>query len=392
MGKKKNRKKRKSGEPTPAQTSGTPAVAAEKAPEIAAIKVKKSKARQKAQKFSEVDGRKSWTGVWLLLAVAILAGMAGLAYADKAGELFLLFSSPYWNLLRPVPVAVGMVLALFLARLFYQLTSSSRMAKALTGDNPAGGLCLAGFLIGVALPLIASVCYTRHEFSWDHILSVLRDGGIALLIALILLRFAAVLHDRLVLYRFSVVKEIVEDRNLGTGAVCCGAFIATGLILMGCFTGESYGWKDDLLVILAAYILGQVMFVLGGVLFQVATDYDIHHQIGERDNAAAGVIFGSFLVGLGLVVSASISEIYIAGHDWRSALVDLGFCALNGVVGMLLLLVVGIWAAKLIFPRASVDVEVRQKNSSVALVLAAVYLTVGLVVRALLLAVREIER
>jgi uncharacterized membrane protein YjfL (UPF0719 family) len=326
------------------------------------------------------------------------------------------------------------------------------LPKELTeSDNPAVGLTLSGFLVGIGLSLVGAV-YGLQDNPSDALLSV----GVALLVCVPLLRISGIIHDKFLLYQFSIAKEIKEDRNLGTGAVCCGGFIGTGLILMSSFIGEGPGWLAFFLSLLSAYVLGQAIFILGGIFFQKATSYDLHYEIGERDNVSAGIIFGSFLVGLGLVVSASIVNLNLrdsflvdlehrkqlqnkevseslrkeftehhillssattvdiqtkekrwtlqdsenktqyvitreneslqvyTGVNWKSFLIQLLFASIVGIIGILVLLGMGIVSAMLVFPGVSLSDEVRQKNPAVSLVIASVYLTVGLITFTLL--------
>ena len=354
--------------------------------------------------------------------------------------------------LAQVPVILAAIVALIAGKLFYQFTLPFSLPQQLTqNDNPAVGLTLSGFLVGLGLALVGAT-YGLKAFPQDALLNI----GIGLLVSAPLLRLSGIIQDRSLLHKFSVMKEIKEDRNLGTGAICCGGFIGTGLILMGSFIGESMEWYYSLVSLLSAYLVGQIVFLLGGILYRKIVRYDFHHEIEERDNVSAGIILGSLLVGLGLVVSASVAGISSSdgfqvplshrtslneglfaealrkdfedrtfslsqetkvevshkdqkwtvvdegkkrhflvtreeeslkihtGFNWKSLLEQLAQSALIGMFAILVLLGAGMIAAKLIFPRVSLDEEVKQKNPAVALIIAAVYLTVAFITYSML--------
>jgi uncharacterized membrane protein YjfL (UPF0719 family) len=286
--------------------------------------------------------------------------------------------------MAPLPLIIGVVIVLWLSKLVYQRFCSYRLTCELTeNDNPAVGLYLSGYLLAIGLALLGATRLEK-DISWHYIEETFFHLGFGTLVAVPLMLLAGVINDRWLLYKFSVTKEIVHDRNLGTASVSCGAFIATGLILMSSFIGVRTTWQQDVVAILATYVVGQAVFLAGGFLFQKSVAYDLHYEIGERDNVSAGIMFGSFLAALGLVMSAAITGIEAqAQTDWLFWLMrQLLFAAIAGLFGIIVLLTVGMAMAKLIFWRVSLDSEVQQKNAAVALVLAAVYLIVGLVIQA----------
>lgn len=283
----------------------------------------------------------------------------------------------YGEILWSIPILFLAVLAVILGKIFYETTVTFCLPKELTEkDNGAAGLYLAGFLLGLGIALTGCVLGLAKD-SIASFLSIL----VGLILFLPLLRFSAWLHGKFLLRHGSVAKEICEDRNLGIAAVCCGAFIATGLILKSSFLGESPDLLCLVLSVLGAYLLGQAIFLLGGFLFQKMARYDFYHEIEERDNLSAGILFGSFLVSVGLVVSPATTGITTT----KAILGQLGFALFLGILGILLLLGLGLLAAKLLFPYISLDAEVKQKNPAVAFVLSAVYLTVALLINMMLL-------
>ena len=114
---------------------------------------------------------------------------------------------------------------------------------------------------------------------------------------IVLLNLGRWLVDRLVCPRFSTRKEIIEDHNLGTGAVEGGAYLATALVVAGATHGDSGGVGS----MLGFFAAGQIALLLFAKLYDWLTPYDLHDQI-EADNVAAGVAFGGSMVAIGVVL------------------------------------------------------------------------------------------
>ena len=124
---------------------------------------------------------------------------------------------------------------LLLAKLFYDKTTSYQFDEELTEkDNAAFGVCLAGYLVGVGIALVGALFGTGDSLGEDMI--TLLIGGVA---TILLMRLGVLINDRLILWRFSVDKEVIQDRNVGTGFVVAGSCVATGFMLNGVLSGES---------------------------------------------------------------------------------------------------------------------------------------------------------
>ena len=215
------------------------------------------------------------------------------------------------QILTIFPILIFVVLTLVFAKFIYEKTYSFSLKEQLTEeDNPAVGISLSGYLIGISLAIIGSVSHVAKDnllISLPTIMSNLIPG---ILISIVLLSISQKVLDKLILYRFSIEKELATDRNLGTAAICCGGFIATGLILMNSFSSRiEQGIIEYILAITSAFIVGQVIFIVSGWIFTKASRFDFHYEVEIRDNVSAGILFGGFLVGVGLVIAASISNI-----------------------------------------------------------------------------------
>jgi uncharacterized membrane protein YjfL (UPF0719 family) len=141
----------------------------------------------------------------------------------------------------------------------------------------------------------------------NHKLGFPRGFGLVLRTAFALvLRLSIWVNDRLILYRFSLAREICQDKNLGAAFCLAGSCIACGLILNGVLVGYSKSFAYGLRDIVIFWLLGQAILVIGAFAYQRITKYDVHELIEYDDNVAVGIGFGAFLAGLGIVVRASL--------------------------------------------------------------------------------------
>ena len=124
---------------------------------------------------------------------------------------------------------------------------------------------------------------------------------------IVALNLVRVLFDRLILYKFQLEKEVVEDQNVGAGAAEFGMYVATGLLIAGSVSGDSnsllvpplgsytgYGDLDAIVVTLAFFGMGLVMLIAFALFYEFTTPFNIHDEI-ERDNPAAGIALGGNL-------------------------------------------------------------------------------------------------
>ena len=290
----------------------------------------------------------------------------------------ILDTSFIWQLLDPRALLyLLMVLAVFYIakKSFGWLAPYDLDEQLTTADNKAVAVAFSGYLFGVGMILLSVLQGEEHGGDAASIaLAWLGDmgwtvgwclGGIALM------HVARLINDKVVFYRFSNVKELVEDRNLGTGAVECGSYIGSGLIIHAALSGESAGVVDGILSTLLLFAVGQLFFILFGLLYQGVTRFDLHEQI-EKDNAAAGVSAGMNGVAMGVLLSG-----YIKVSD---SLPGLGVWFL---IAVFLLLTSRYMVDKWILPGALLDEEIEHdKNWGAAFVEGAAAIAIAFIITA----------
>ena len=264
--------------------------------------------------------------------------------------------------------AAGLVL-LFVGKLFYNLSTRYDIDQEVAeAQNPAVGVSFAGYLVGLAFVLAATVRGAGGNLG-DALLGIAISGGLGI----VLVRASMLINDKLILHSFLVRKELAEEKNIGTGWVVAGTSVATGLILAGVMSGQSDGYGGLVRDILIYWAVGQAILVIDGLVFQAITRYDVHDLIENQHNPAVGVSFGAFLVAQGLIIKTAVSG---AGNDLGPELL---ITALIAVSGLILLVIGRVIADRVFLPKARLASEVAdKKNIAAAAVAAATLLAIAL--------------
>lgn len=260
---------------------------------------------------------------------------------------------------------------LALSKLFLDLTTRYSLTEELTRtDNPAVGLVTAGYMGGVAVAVGGALLVLGPD-PGENLIGM----GLALVLGIPLLRLSMLINDAWVLPRFSVRKELIEDRNVGTGWVVAGSLLGSGLVLSGAMAGTSPTWGLAVRDIVIYWAFGQLVMVLSGLVYQWITPYDLHDEIENRDNPAVGVGFAAWLIAVGLIVRSSLVG---AGSD---VLLELALSALLSIVGLVVLTLGRVFIDWIVLPGVSLGVEVgEQKNLAASAVLAVGFLALALLI------------
>lgn len=200
--------------------------------------------------------------------------------------------------------AAGVALVL-LAKPVKGLTTRYHLSDELTKhDNKAVGVATAGYIFGV-LTIIRGVLISGgspYDTIWRELVAV----AIWTVISLSLLLASAWINRKFLLNRFEVHKEMITDRNVGTGAVLAGTYIGTAFIVSASISGTTGGgFGMEILDTLVFFIIGQLGFILLGAVYQRTCGYNVHDEI-ERDNEGAGIAFGATLIALAILISGQI--------------------------------------------------------------------------------------
>ena len=204
---------------------------------------------------------------------------------------------------------VVILIVFVLAKLAYDLFTPYKLSEQLTTkDNKAAAVSFAGYMFAVGIVVLgvytsepdAGFAASRADLVRD-ILSVL----IWSVIGILLLNTARFINDKLLFGKFNNVKEIITDRNIGTGAIELGSFIGSALIIRAALYGEDVGFISGIVSTLIYFIVGQLGFLIFSWLYQLISRYDLHAEI-EKDNVSAGAAFGASMIAIAILLSGFI--------------------------------------------------------------------------------------
>ncbi len=248
-------------------------------------------------------------------------------------------------------IALTGALLLF-ARTLYAMLSRFDVNHELTeADNPAIGTAMFGYLLGLVFVLMGLLStelprrVTRESLAWD-----LAETAIFGVVAVFLLRLSGWINDRFILHRFENRKELVDDRNVGAGAVLCGTYIASGLVLAGALNGRLAAkmatmprWElilRELGTAVVFFLLGQVVLIIFGQLYQrlskrnpldsIEQDHEMDGQ-KHGGNAAAGIAVGGNMVAVGIILWGAARGDFVS---WKDNLIAFGVVVGVGLVAL----------------------------------------------------------
>lgn len=242
-------------------------------------------------------------------------------------------------------------------------------------NNLAMALAVTGYYLGTVI-IILGALYQPFTTISDGNLGFNAAFGqevlevfITSLVGVVLLNVARIVADRLILYKFSMATEIIEDQNVGTGAVEFGIYVAVGLIIGASVTGEGGGPGTSF----AFLGLGMLVLILFTLFYELTTSYDIHDEI-ERGNVAVGVALAANTIAIGIVAFKAVFGDF-AG--WTEGLI--GF-AVFAVIGFVILLIVRLLFDLVLHPKANVSRELAvERNLGFAMLEGAVVISASLV-------------
>ncbi len=198
---------------------------------------------------------------------------------------------------------------LYLAKWAYdQVTDFSFKRELAEKDNLAFAITLIGYLAGVGIVLTGVV--SGEEFLLDKqkldpfevFMTEMGYMAIYSILSIVLLLLSRIVNDRFILHDFSVYKEVLEDKNSGTGVVLFASFVSTAMIISASISGEGLG----IFSCIVFFIIGQIILILFAKLYQYITPFCIHDEI-EKDNVAVGCSFAGTLIAIGILVAKGIT-------------------------------------------------------------------------------------
>lgn len=239
-------------------------------------------------------------------------------------------------------------LLFWLGKLLYDLTHRgfTLQEELVEKDNAALALALVGYYFGLVLAIGGVLVGPSRGFQED-LIDTLLYGPLALL----LMNLSAIINEKLILHRFEHVAEVIQDQNLGVGAVECATYVATGLILYGSLSGEG----GSMLTCLTFWGLGQLALIGVGRAYAWIVPFDLHRLI-EEGNVAVGVSFAGTLASMGNIIRYAVSGNFLSWGE------NLTTFAAYFLLGILLLPLIRWVTDQVLLPGATFAHEIAEQE------------------------------
>ncbi|MGN0018144.1 MAG: DUF350 domain-containing protein [Candidatus Gastranaerophilaceae bacterium] len=218
-------------------------------------------------------------------------------------------------------ILISCILLMF-AKWLFKKAIKYDMYEEIKKGNITGIVPYCGFLFGnVAILIGAFVGPDSATFLFDLAYYI-----VYALIGICLMIFSGYITEKAILHKFNNVDEIVRDRNLGTAAVHFGIYVASGLIISACVTGETlatHGKMYGLISSFVYYAMGAVFLILFSKIHDMLTPYSLLKEI-EEDNVAVGISFAGHIIAIGIILMrASIGDVGTWQHGIITYFIDL---------------------------------------------------------------------
>ncbi|WP_139957120.1 DUF350 domain-containing protein [Flavicella sediminum] len=221
-------------------------------------------------------------------------------------------------------------------------------------DNFAFILSYVGYFAALITAIGGAIVGESYDFVTD-ILHIFMYGGIAI----VLLLLAAWISNKVILNKFDLKKEIITDKNEGSGVIEAAIYMANGLILYGALVGESETLVEGITTFIIYWLIGNTVLILASKLFITWMSYDIHAEV-EKDNVAAGISFSGAILAIGIITMNAILDPFI---DWTTTIIDI---SLQTILGCLLLPIMRVFADKILLPgRKLTDEIINQEKPNI---------------------------
>ncbi len=241
------------------------------------------------------------------------------------------------------------VIIFFVANIVYSKIAGYEVKNEIVEkDNMAVAISLSGYLFAISIIFIGCLLGPSKGFFQD--LYVVVEYS---LLGIVLLYIAHLVNDKLILYKFNNKKELVEDRNVGTGAVQAGSYVASGLIIAGAIHGEGGG----LITAIVFFVLGQISLIIFTKIYNIITSFDVHDEI-EKNNFSAGIAFAGTLIALGIILSKA------SGGDFVSWESNVSTFAFNALLAFILLPLFRFLIDKLVITNEDLNKEISEDKNT----------------------------
>lgn len=272
------------------------------------------------------------------------------------------------TLSEAVSYVIGAFVMFFIGKVVYDNLHKKIDVKyeLVEKDNFAFSVAHVGYLAGLLLAIGSSIVGPSNGIVTDFIDMAVYGG-----LSIILLNLSIFICDKVILHKFSVYKEIVDDQNAGTGIVEGAVALASGLIIFGAVSGEGLGLVHGIISAVVFWSVGQVALILAAIIYNATLSFNVLNEI-EKDNVAVGVAFAGVLIAIANLIRYAIAGDF---EGWDITFINVG---VELGIGLLLLPIMRFLADRVLLPgRKITDELVNQEKPNVGVALIEAFAYIG---------------
>lgn len=233
-------------------------------------------------------------------------------------------------------------------------------------DNLAFAFAHVGYFTG----LLIAIGSAMTEES-DGILNDLIDIGIYGVLAIVLLNLSRIINNKIILSKFDLRHEIIENKSVGIGIIQGANGIATGLIVLGAISGEGYGVGGPIVNTLLYWLIAQFILLLTSKVYDFITPYNFQEH-AAKGNVAVAIGYAGAIVAIANLIRNALT------HDFISWLITLEDVAFEVVLGLIFLPIARYFCDKILLPGQNLTDElINQEKPNVGAALVEAFAYVG---------------
>lgn len=190
-------------------------------------------------------------------------------------------------------------------------------------DNVAFAFAYVGYFTGLIISIGSAMTGETSGLATD-LVNIAIYGGLAIF----LLNLSRIINNKVILSKFDLRHEILENHSIGVGIIQGGNGIATGLIVLGAISGDGYGFAGPIANTIAYWLLGQVILFITSKVYDFITPYNFQEH-ASKGNIAVAIGYAGAIIAIANLIRNALSHDFIS---WIITLEDVAFEVLLGLV------------------------------------------------------------
>lgn len=272
-----------------------------------------------------------------------------------------------------------LLIVIFIAAkyVFKSFIMSRKRVGKWQGTNFAYAISSFSFFISLAF-ILASVGYGDVTTSWlDGASKTLTYTGLGISLLII----TGLIFDKIVIYRYSLNKQIAEG-NVAAGIFDAGNFFSAALIISSALMWQEIKTLDAVLAVLGIYFVSQTLLIVAthvrAAMFNShKKEIDFQAEI-KSGNTAVAIDFAGRRVGTALAVTTA-TKLLAYQNSYALSDVILEWLAVS-VILLLILNILAWLTSKVVFWNRDIYQDTIDNNNASALSNVAIYISLGVII------------